>query len=371
MRLADSDFPDSPHRIDALIGSDYYWNIVTGDTIVGNHGPVAISSKLGWLVSGPLDIYNNSTFTKSHVIINGDCNDPLSSDENDILLTMLHRFWHTESIGVLQDDCENATPTFLNQVHFKEDRYEVSLPWKEGHFKIPEHYVMCVNRLRYLQLKLLKSPDLLHEYDNIIQDQLKQGIIERVEKALDNTNALKNRMIHYLPHHCVIRQDKQTTKLRIVYDGSAKMATDSTSLNDSLQTGPNLIPKLFDVLITFRWHLVAVTADIEKAFLMIGITPSDRDMLRFLWLQNPHDVESGFMELRFTRLVFGLRPSPAILGSVISHHLDQYHSRHPEIIPSIKNSFYIDDLISDGSSVEEVFNIYKVTKQAMSEGVLT
>ena len=79
-----------------------------------------------------------------------------------------------------------------------------------------------------------------------------------------------------------------------------------------------------------------MTADIEKAFLMIGITPSDRDMLRFLWLQNPHDVESGFMELRFTRLVFGLRPSPATLGSVISHHLDKYHSRHPEIIPSIK-----------------------------------
>ena len=76
-------------------------------------------------------------------------------------------------------------------------------------------------------------------------------------------------MIHYLPHHCVIRQDKQTTKLLIVYDGSAKMATDSTSLNDSLQTGPNLIPKLFDVLITFRWHLVAVTADIEKAFLTL------------------------------------------------------------------------------------------------------
>ena len=48
LELADSDFPDSPHRIDVLIGSDYYWNIVTGDTIVGNHGPVAISSKLGW-----------------------------------------------------------------------------------------------------------------------------------------------------------------------------------------------------------------------------------------------------------------------------------------------------------------------------------
>ena len=106
VELADSDFHDPHHQIDVLIGS---WNIVTGDTIVGNHGPVAISSKLGWLVSGPLDSYNNGTFTHSNLIVNGDCNDPSSSDENDILLTMLHRFWHTESIGVLEDDCDNAS----------------------------------------------------------------------------------------------------------------------------------------------------------------------------------------------------------------------------------------------------------------------
>ena len=71
---------------------------------------------------------------------------------------MLHRFWHTESIAVLEDNCDNATPTFLNQMHSKEELYKVSLPWKEGHFKIPEHYVMCVSRLRYLQHKLIEVP---------------------------------------------------------------------------------------------------------------------------------------------------------------------------------------------------------------------
>ena len=56
---------------------------------------------------------------------------------------------------------------------------------------------------------------------------------------------------------------------------------------------------------------------------MIEIKPSDRDMLRFLWLKDLGNVESHISELRFTRLVFGLRPSPAILGSVISHHFRQ------------------------------------------------
>ena len=54
---------------------------------------------------------------------------------------------------------------------------------------------------------------------------------------------------------------------------------------------------------------------------MIHISEEDRDALRFLWLQDPLDPRSTVVHFRFTRLVFGLRPSPAILGSVISNHL--------------------------------------------------
>ena len=36
-------------------------------------------------------------------------------------------------------------------------------------------------------------------------------------------------------------------------------------------------------LAKFRWNAVPLTADIEKAFLMVGIKQKDRDMLRFLW----------------------------------------------------------------------------------------
>ena len=99
-----------------------------------------------------------------------------------------------------------------------------------------------------------------------------------------------------------------------MYDGSAKTAKSEPSINECLQTGPNLIPKLFDVLVRFRSHRIAVTADIEKAFLMISIIPADRDVLRFLWFQDPTKLDSPILHFRFTRVVFGLRPSPAILG---------------------------------------------------------
>ena len=90
-----------------------------------------------------------------------------------------------------------------------------------------------------------------------------------------------------------------------------------------------MIPRLFDVLIKFRWQVVAVTADIEQAFLMIAIAPQDRDVLRFLWFKDRHDADSEILSLRFTRLVFGLHPSPAILGSVISHYLNKYQCQIP------------------------------------------
>ena len=96
----------------------------------------------------------------------------------------------------------------------------------------------------------------------------------------------------------------------------------SYSVNNCLQTGPNFVPKLFNTLIKFRIHSVALVADIEKAFLMLGISEIYRNMLRFLWLEEPSNPNSKLIHLCFTRLVFGLCPSPSILGAVLSHHLE-------------------------------------------------
>ena len=106
----------------------------------------------------------------------------------------------------------------------------------------------------------------------------------------------------------------------MVYDGSTRSPGNSLSLNDCLQKRPNLVPKLLNVLIRFHTYPVALIADIKKAFLMIEIQEKDRDILRFLWYRDLFKRNSEVVHLRFTRLVFGLRPSPAILGAVIAQH---------------------------------------------------
>ena len=147
---------------------------------------------------------------------------------------------------------------------------------------------VCLSRLRLLHRRLLNSPELLKEYDRTIREKLSKGIVESAPR-----DCLQGR-VHYLPHHGIICIDRHMVKLQIFYDWSMRLSSNAVSLNNCLETGPNLTPKLFNVLIKFRWHMVTVITDIEKAFLMIGILPDDRDMLQFLWLEDPFDTELYF-----------------------------------------------------------------------------
>ena len=331
LELADCSEGTDVGTIDVLIGSDFYWKFVTGKVQCGGFGPVAIYSKLGWLLSGSIgsslftgDTYTHLILAKSSMTTIPEVSDPVQ----DIIR-------NTKSIGIVETEPE-MMKELLENIQFCGNHYEVSLPWKEGKFDLPNHFSISVNRLRHLQSKLLRDPDLLAEYHHIIQDQLKRGIIEQVNASVPRheiySSNEEGEPIHYLPHHAIIRRERFTTKIRIVYDGSAKLSDAELSLNDCLQTGPNLIPKLFDMLVQFRSHPVAITADIEKAFLMIGIAPADCDVLRFLWFQDPSKLDSPIIQFRFTRVVFGLRPSPAILGAVILHHFDKYSGEQSQLI---------------------------------------
>ena len=364
LQLAD-DCSTTPGEIDVLIGSNFYWSVVTGDTIRGDHGPVAVNSKLGWLLSGAVDTMEARQISHTHVVITGDPANPLQDD--DVLVNSLRRFWEVESFGIVDPSSTSSESTlFLPSLVFENGRYEVGLPWKNIQLGVPDHLSLYENRLRSLLRRLQTQPQMLSEYDNIIREQLRQGIVEYVgsqEKPKSFSGDY-----HYLPHHGVICQDSETTKLRIMYDGSAKAVGDEYSLNDYLLTGPNSIPKLFNILIQFRWNPVAITADIEKAFLMISIKPSDRDFLRFLWIKDTGKPQSELIHLRFTCLVFGLRPSPTVLGAVLNHHISKYLGHNSTIAEKLQMSLYVDDLVTSTPDIHSAYEFYLESRKIMAAG---
>ena len=110
----------------------------------------------------------------------------------------------------------------------------MELPRKENHPAISSDYELCLSHLKCLQQKMLKEPEVIHEYNQIIEEQVNKGIVKKV--ATEENKGNENERVHYLSHHDVTRRDRETTKLRVVYDGSAKPTGRCHTLNDCLET---------------------------------------------------------------------------------------------------------------------------------------
>ena len=154
--------------------------------------------------------------------------------------------------------------------------YEARLPWKGDHPPLPSNESGSLKRLGNLVQRLKKTGGL-DEYNAIIHDQLCEGIVEEADMPASGKE-------FYIPHKAVVRENVESTKMRVVYDASAKAHSSAPSLNDCLEVGLLLQNKLWKVLVRGRFHPVAFAGDIHKAFLQVRIHVQDRDALRFHWL---------------------------------------------------------------------------------------
>ena len=173
-----------------------------------------------------------------------------------------------------------------------------------------------------------------------------------MERVRDETQGERD---CYLPHKAVIRETAQSTKMRIVFDASAKANQGGPSLNDCLETGPPLQNLLWSVLVRNRLKPVALCGDIKQAFLQVRIREADRDALRFHWIRdkNSSQVET----LRFTRALFGLVQSPFLLAGTLKQHLEALRTEYPKHVEEIMRSLYVDDIITGEDTVDQVHEL--------------
>lgn len=360
LELADAGDIGSSLEVDLLIGSDHYWQVVTGQVMRRDGGPTALETRLGWVLSGPAtelpqETTINYAFTQSSHTLRVD-----AIIEPESLDAGLKRFWELESLGIHKEE-HPVQQQFSQKISFKQGRYEVHLPWRDSHPHLPDNYDLCKKRLDGLLKRLRQDPEKLRQYDAVIQDQLRQGVVEVV---IDPTEH-KGKRLHYLPHHGVFRHDKETTKLRVVYDGSAKST--GPSLNECLHTGPNFGQHILEILLRFRAHAVALIGDIEKAFLMVSVVDHDRDVLRFLWVHDANRADSDVAVLRFTRVVFGVSASPFLLNATIDHHLKKMDPSDETFVQKFRRSIYVDDVATSMESVDAAYQFYLQARQHLAK----
>ena len=143
--------------------------------------------------------------------------------------------------------------------------------WAADNIRLPNNYFSSLVQLKSLEKLLAKDEDLREKYTSTIKEDLKKGSVIEVPDA--HKFESRSHKEWYLPHHPVLNPNKPGKERRVL-NGAAKFH--GASLNKSLLTGPDLLQNLIYVLLRFRQHPYAVSADIEGMFLQVGVLPSDQ-----------------------------------------------------------------------------------------------
>ena len=238
----------------------------------------------------------------------------------------------------------------------KDGRYEMGIPWKTGgEPKFKNNFEMAHRRLKTLEKSLMnKGSEVATGYNKIIEDYVDKNYVRKVP--------LTNEEQWFLPHFPVMKEDRTTTKVRIVYDAAAK--DEGKCLNDAILSGPKLQQDLVDVLIRFRSAPVAISADISQMFLQIQLKEDDRPYHRFLWRNFDQSKPPDVYE--FQRLPFGNTASPFCAQYILHSHARSHAETHPEAADTVENSMYVDDVLDSRETTQEAKNLRRELSDMLS-----
>ena len=156
----------------------------------------------------------------------------------------------------------------------------------------------------------------------------------------------------YLPHHCVFKEASSTTKLRVVFDGSAKTSS-GASINDALMVGPVVQDDLFSIILRFRFYKIALSADIAKMYRQVVLRKQDRDFHRFLWF----DEDGNLKHYRFKRVIYGISCAAHLSTRCLKEIAKR--TENPHVSYALSHSFYVDDFLAGANSVKEAEQLVK------------
>ncbi|XP_066596913.1 uncharacterized protein [Prorops nasuta] len=344
LHLADPEF-HLPKPVDLILGSGVTLGLLAiGQIQLGESGGDLYLQKtrLGWVIAGEV-LTREQAKNKCYSIS---------------LERALTRFWENEEVSadktvtICEMDCENY---FLETVRRGDNgRYTVNLPFRIKLDEIGESYTNAYNRLLSVERKLNRDSNLKAEYTRVLEEYIDLGHMSLVKKP-DDTK-------YYMPHHAVIKENSNTTRVRVVFDASAK--TDrGFSLNGILMTGPTIQDKLFLHLLRFRKHKYVLNADIEKMYRQVWVSESDRCYQRILWRQN-----NKIQTFELKTLTFGVASSPFLAIRTIHKLADDEMVYYTKASKVLKTDLYVDDLLTGVETVQEACSLRDEIIRLLAKG---
>ena len=337
-------------EVQILIGQDHAEALAPLELRRGSKGePFAVRTLLGWTLHGPASVVNTvSRKIVSHFISASTC---VGHDINTL--------WNIENSGIedLSWSVEDKKVVELwdRECKLVEGRYQIPIPWKPG-VCIPNNFKVALSRLRSNKRSLLKK-GIFDQYDAEVKNLLSKGYAENIPLGVSSSQS----RVWYLPHQAVT-SDGKPGKIRIVFDCASRF--DGEALNDKCFQGPNLTNNLLNVLLRFRQHSYAVTADVEAMYYQVVIPEEDRDTLRFLW----YDDCGRVVQYRMTRHVFGGVWCSASSTYALRRVLSDNVVTDPLVEDTVRRSFYVDDCLSSLPSRDGVLRIVQGASDVLRKG---
>jgi len=292
--LADPNFL-ARDPIDLLLGADVYAIILQEGLKKGSpHSPIAQRTCLGWIISGLAGRRGSET-----EIATNHC----SVDEE--LSTLVRRFWEQEELparstplSALDEQCEK----FFARTHSRSDdgRYVVRLPLATTLPNLADTRRAAIRLLNVMERRFNVDAPFRDLYTQFIEEYRELGHMTEAQPLQEDDV----RRACYLPHHGVFKEASQSTKLRVVFNGSQRTRA-GDSLNQCLLVGPNLLPALADVILRWRRHKFVLISDIEKMYRQITVHQDDRNLQRILW-RDKQEIK----EYRLNTVTYGLACAP-------------------------------------------------------------
>ncbi|XP_028164080.1 uncharacterized protein LOC114355439 [Ostrinia furnacalis] len=205
-----------------------------------------------------------------------------------------------------------------------------------------ESYHIAEKRLFHLERKLKNSPSLKTKYQEFIHEYENMGHMTEIPRPAFGC---------YLPHHGVVREASETTKLRVVFDASSKTAS-GVSFNDIQHVGPVVQDDLFSILLRYRQHRFVVSADVEKMYRQILVDPEQRHLQLILWRDDPSSTIKIF---QLNTVTYGTASAPFLSTRCLLQLSEECQDLG--VAQLIREDFYVDDFLSGTDSEDELLKI--------------
>ncbi|XP_067216967.1 uncharacterized protein [Linepithema humile] len=361
LQLADSKFYKIG-PIDMLIGAEFFFDLLeTGKIELSKNQLILQNTKLGWIVAGSMPSIALEGLTHKQGAISALAS---SLKSCEILNDNLKRFWKLENydnekVQVLSIDERKCEQHFERTTTRTSDgRFVLRLSFRENNLSIGNNREIAFKRLIHLE-RTLKSNDIIRDrYIKFMREYIELGHMSIVNKSINNfANSV------YLPHHGVLKESSSSTKLRVVFDASAKNNR-GVSLNDALLVGPVLQDNLVDIIVRFRFCKIALTADLQKMYRQVLVQSDDRDFQRILWR---FSFNEPIKEYRLNTVTYGQACASYLAVRCLRQLAVEGSERYPQAAYALLNDTYVDGIISGANTIEEACMLQEQLSELLRE----